>query len=273
MSRIQRVVLAAAAVAYAAVGTGCIAMGSAQKADTLGKGHLQFGVEPGAFGFVLPPNAATTSNFLVLPDFNASFRYGLTDTADIGVRAGTSMLELGTKLLLTDPSNDFIAISLAPSVNGAYIGLGGNGATMGFGTANVQIPALVGFKFGQGSEFVLGPRVNNAFFFGNSNTGSSGGSGVVYEMSLGASIGVAFQLTDFFALMPEFSALVPVVTTFSSQSGNTSTSGTGPGLGPRFGFHLNFLLGRGRTAETPSADLPPPPPPPPAPLPPPPAAP
>lgn len=268
MSRIQRVVLVAAAVAYAAVGTGCIAMGSAQKADTLGKGHVQFGIEPGAIG------GTVGNQFGVLPDFNAAVRFGVTDTIDLGLRAGTTLLELQTKFLLTDPSNESLAISLAPSINGIYLGIGGGGTSTGGGMVNVQIPALVGVKFGSGSELVVGPRINNMMLFGGASNGTSSSSSLIYQLTAGASLGVALQLTDFFALMPEVSFMVPLVTTARATSGSTSGGAIGgPGQGVAFGFHLNFLLGRGRTAETAPSDLPPPPPPPPAPLPPPPAAP
>lgn len=69
MLKIHRVILAASALAYAIVGSGCIAMGSAQKADTMGKGNMQFGIEPGAIG------GTVAGQFAVVPDFNAS-RFG-----------------------------------------------------------------------------------------------------------------------------------------------------------------------------------------------------
>lgn len=265
MPKLHRVSLVACAVVYAAFASGCVSYGSAQKADTLGKGNLQVGIEPGATGILLPATPATPATFGVLPTFNGSLRYGLSDTADLGVRVGTTLIELSGKFLLTDPSNEALAISLVPSVMGAYIGIGGSGASASFGTANIQIPALIGIKFGQGSELVIGPRLNNALYFGGASGGGSGGSGVVYELLVGGSVGAAFQLTDFFGLMPEFSAMVPVVTTVATNTGSASASG--PGVGPRFGFSLNFLLGRGRSAKPDSSDVPPPPPPPPAPAP------
>jgi hypothetical protein len=256
MPRIHRVILVASAVAYAVIGSGCIAMGSAQKADTMGKGNMQFGIEPGAVG------ASAAGVFGVVPDFNASFRFGLTDTVDLGLRAGTTLLELGAKFLLTDPSNDFLALSLAPSLNGIYFGGGSAGSTGGGGAVNIQIPLLVGIKFGSGSELVVGPRINNSIYFVNASSGGTSTSSTVYALTGGASLGVALQLTDFFGLMPEVAFMVPLVTSASGTAGGTSGGGTvGPQQGVAFGFHLNFLLGRGRSATPPpSMDVPPPPP-------------
>jgi hypothetical protein len=230
---IRRLALAVAALALA---SGCVSIGGVQTADTLGKGNFQFAVEPGVWGAAAI--AEDVDGFL-LPHVDFTARYGVSDTVDIGARFGSSLLELQSKFLLTDPSDTGKAISLAPSVAGIFVGAGeGVG-----GYANVQIPLLIGLKTSGGSEFVLGPRIADSIFFGS---GGDGG-GIANILSVGASIGYAARVGEGFRIMPEVALLVPVVGTVSANGESDAAAGFTGGL---LQFKVGLLFGAGRRAPT-----------------------
>jgi hypothetical protein len=227
----RRLVLAVAALALS---SGCIAIGGVQTADTLGKGNFQFAVEPGLWGV-----AAITQNVdgVILPHVDFAARYGVSDSVDIGARFGSSLLELQGKFLLTDPNDPGKAISLAPTVAGIFVGAGEGAA----GYANVALPLLIGLKTSGGSEFVLGPRINDTIIF----AGGGGNSGMTNSLSVGASIGYAARVGEGFRIMPEVALLVPLLTAASVNGNSDAVSGFNAGL---IQFKVGLLFGRGRKA-------------------------
>lgn len=228
---IRRLVLAAAALMLS---SGCVSIGGTQTADTLGKGNFQFAVEPGVWGAT-----AITENVdgFIIPHVDFAARYGVSDTVDIGARFGSSLLELQSKFLLTDPNDTGKAISLAPSVAGIFVGAGeGVG-----GYANVQVPLLIGLKTGGGSEFVLGPRIADSIFFGAGN----GNGGIANILSAGASIGYAARVGDGFRIMPEVAVLVPLVGSVSVNGNSDAAAGFNGGL---IQFKVGLLFGGDRKA-------------------------
>ncbi len=229
--------------------TGCITTGNVQKAETLGKGRFQFGLEPGAYQIV---NTGSLGTVVTLPHVDLSARYGITEGVDLGLRLGSSFIELQGKFQLTRPEfgSGFVA-SFAPTVGGVYAAFN----ETRFGYLNVNLPVLLGYHFAGGSELVFGPRLQTLILFGSTNSGSGLGG----ILAPGASLGFAWQITEGFALMPEVSMSVPVVGSASDLNGN---SATGAGTG---GFFTNIKLGLlfgGRRIEAPSSEAPPPPPPP-----------
>jgi hypothetical protein len=229
--------------------SGCITTGNVQKAETLGKGRFQFGLEPGAYQIVQTQNPGTV---VTLPHVDVSARYGISDGVDLGLRLGGSLIELQGKFQLTRPEfgSGFVA-SFAPTVGGAYAAFGE--ARLGY--MSVNLPVLLGYHFSGGSELVFGPRIQTLLIFGATNNGQ----GLAGVLSPGASIGFAWQITEGFALMPEVSMTVPVVGSVSDLNGN---SATGAGSG---GFFTNFKLGLlfgGRRLDPVPSEAPPPPPPP-----------
>lgn len=211
MNRMFYAKVSAAAV-LALGSTGCPSIGTVQKADTLGQGNWEVSIEPGAYGVKVEKVNAT------LPVFNVAFRYGVTERVDIGVRAGTTLAELQTKFLLTEPTSDTIAVSLAPALGGAYYAAGDAGG----GYLNLPIPVLVGLKLGK-HELTFSGRAQNILVF--AGTGSSSTTG--YALALGGSLGFAAQITDGFRLMPEFAMISPVFGAASATAGGSSASGSG----------------------------------------------
>lgn len=256
---------AAAVVLASFLAVGCASIGNVQMADTLGKGHVQVGVEPGLQALAAMGTGIATQP-VYYPHIDASVRFGVTDFIDLGLRGGWSFLEAQGKFLFTRPGDPHLAVSLAPTVGGMVIGFGGaTGAAVGM--MNIGVPVLIGIKIPGGSEFVIGPRLQNMIAF----AGASNASGTVYFMSAGGSLGFAWRITDSFALMPEVAVVFPIFGT-----GGTSTSpalNSVPGLGTFVGqFKLGLLIGRMRDLAPPEGQelqqlsnppLPPPPPPPP----------
>lgn len=234
--------------------TGCASISNVQTADTLGRGRVQVGIEPGLWGL------ASTQGAAAVPHVDVAVRFGVSEGVDLGVRGGLSFLELQSKFLFTKPGDRSLAISLAPTVGG-IMGLS-NTSTGGW--LNIGVPLLIGIKTAGGSEFVIGPRLQNLLIF--SSGGSSTAGSTLYGLAVGSSIGFAWRITDNFGLMPEFSAVYPVAG--ASAFAGTTNAGTNLGLGAAFvQFKLGILVG-GFRPVAPNEDLqqaPPPPPPPPAP--------
>lgn len=225
--------------------SGCASVGNVQRADTLGKGNYQVGLEPGVqFGSV----GGTTAPY---PHLDASFRFGVGEGVDLGVRAGWSFLEAQGKFLLTRPGAPGVMASLAPTFGGIFIGAGGAGA----GLLHFALPCLIGIPFGN-HELVLGPRVQGYYGFASASGAGGGGALVILP---GATVGFAFQVTETIAIMPEFGLVVPVLGAVNA-TGMPTMAGAGLGGGLLGQFKLGILIGKKRKLA--EEDLPPPPPPP-----------
>jgi len=224
----------AVAVLAVVVGTGCVSTSHVQTADTLGQGKFQFAMEPGVGGTAVFSDEG--SGGVVYPHVDLALRYGVTDNLDLGVRFGSSLVELQSKILLTSPRDPAKAISLAPSVMGFFFGSGDGSVNY----INLALPVLIGFKTDGGSEFVLGPRLVGT----NISTGSGGESASVNVLSVGGSVGYALRVSEGFRLMPEIGVSIPVVGEVNtSQSDSEVLSGFGGGF---VQFKLGFLFGQGR---------------------------
>jgi hypothetical protein len=226
----------------AVLALGCASVGNVQRADTLGKGNFQVGVEPGV------QVAQVAGSTIPYPHLDASFRLGITESVDLGLRAGWSFLEAQGKFLLTKPGDPKLAVSLAPTFGG--IALGANGASAGL--LHFALPALIGFKFND-NELVLGPRLQGYYFF----AGSSGGGGGALVLGPGVTIGYVFQVAETVGIMPELGLFVPV---FGAAGATGSGSASGFGLGGAAGqFKVGILIGKRRKAIEPEEDMTPPP--------------
>ncbi|MDP3235416.1 MAG: hypothetical protein Q8N26_21720 [Myxococcales bacterium] len=229
----------------AVLALGCASVGNVQRADTIGKGNFQVGLEPG-----VQVAQVTGVGTIPFPHLDASFRFGVSESVDIGLRAGWSFLEAQGKFLVTKPGDPKLAVSIAPTFGG--IALGASGSTIGI--LHFALPALIGFKFGD-NELVLGPRLQGYYVFGSA---ASGGAGALL-LGTGGTVGYAFQVSETVAIMPELGVVVPVF----AAAGSTGTMGaSGFGIGGVVGqFKLGILIGKRRKALD-ADDLTPPPPPP-----------
>ncbi|TQF15345.1 hypothetical protein FJV41_13910 [Myxococcus llanfairpwllgwyngyllgogerychwyrndrobwllllantysiliogogogochensis] len=217
-------------------GTGCVSVSHVQTADTLGAGKFQIAIEPGVGGAAVIGESGAAGVYY--PHIDLAARFGVTERLDLGVRFGSSLAELQSKFLLTTPDDPNLAISLAPSVMGVFVG--NDDAAVG-SYVNLAVPLLVGFKTAGGSELVLGPRVSATRIAAGSSTENA----AVNLLSVGASVGYALRVTEGFRLMPEVGISVPIVGEF-----NTTDSSSELGAGFEGGFvqfKLGFLFGRGRS--------------------------
>lgn len=250
--------------------SGCASISNVQMADTLGKGNFQFGLEPGMLGAQSTRPGALASESAYFPHVDVSARFGVSEGVDLGFRTGLSLIEFQGKFLFTKPGDPHLAVSLAPTVGGLVVGAGSAAA----GLINIGIPVLIGIKTAGGSELVLGPRLQNLLAFG---TVGSGSGGALYGLAAGGSVGFAWRLSDNFALLPELSAVFPVLggSAFASQfTSGSSVASANSGVAI-LQFKLGVLIGRFRRLPQNEAlqQLPPPLPPPQGPPPPPPPSP
>lgn len=232
--------------------TGCASVGNVQRADTLGKGNVQASIEPGVQA------VGAGAALIPYPHLDGSVRYGVTESIDLGLRAGWSFLEAQAKFLLTKPGDPKLAVSIAPTFGG--IALGSGGSTIG--SLHFAAPVLIGVKFGA-NELVLGPRLQGYYVFAGTSSSSGGG---VLVLGPGATVGVALGLGDRLTLMPEIGFALPLIGSVSSIGGATTS---GAGLGGFIGqFKLGIMFGkqRGSIEEQPAEEplperrnLPPPP--------------
>jgi hypothetical protein len=230
--------------AAALVLTGCASLNAAQTANTMGKGGLQLGLEPAAYG-ISGTNGAGSTTF---PRVDLAVRYGVTDNVDIGGKLGSSLFEINAKFQVTDAKDKGFVVSIAPSLGGFVIGGGNSDSSSTVGSFTIKVPVLLGFGFGDGNQFVLGPNIQNILVAeGNSGSGSSGGSAVADIVGLGLSAGMVFKIGDGFRLMPEVGIMVPIVGVAGDSSGQSSANvGT---AGFLYQIGLTFLFGSYQGAQ------------------------
>jgi hypothetical protein len=94
------------------------------------------------------------------------------------------------------------AVSLAPEVGGAVFGEGENSD----GLVAASLPVLLGWRLGQGGQWVLGPRVQYLRTFPRASSTTR-----PFELfAVGASCGVVVPVGSGFGVMPEVSVLSPI---------------------------------------------------------------
>lgn len=226
---------------FALAGTACVTVGSAQKAETLGAGVLQLGVEPGA-GLAVPRAQTAPQPF---PDVNVAARYGVSERVDLGLRVGTTVLEASAKLLLTSPAHKRLAVSVVPSVSGAFLPSQGLDAQMRWGLA-LSLPCLVGIELSPRTQLVLGPRAIGSLEVVSNAVDGRPASARTLALSLGTSLGVAFELTEGLALLPEVGFVVPVAAGSTPPANGAEASSFFVGNGLAATAHLNLLITFGR---------------------------
>ncbi len=181
-----------------------------QTADTLGRGGVQVGLEPGWWGLVDPEWGADGIVYGAV-----SVRRGVTDRLDVGGRIGSGGLEVLFKHQFTDPRNGGPVVSIAPSVGSLAVPDG----TLAW-ILHAQVPLLLGFPTASGGQFVLAPKIHEFFI----RDPSFPWFDTVSMTSLGASVGYAARLGPRFAVLPEVSFVFPVI---GAGSGGLFHAGSG----------------------------------------------
>lgn len=174
---------------------GCATVGNFQRAETLGKGGWEVGIESSAYS--LPSDDGA----LVVPMMAISVRAGVTPRLDLGGRIGSGGAEIQGKIQLTKPRGEGpVIVALAPSVGGSGVGFAGNSVGLIYG----QLPVLVGVPLGE-HELTFSPK----FWTGTGFAGGDELSGTATRFGFGGGVGFAARVTKKLSLVPEFSVLAP----------------------------------------------------------------
>lgn len=155
--------------------SGCATLGSIQRANTIGKGNWQGGIEPGVKGI------STDGQVRVSADMAASIRAGVSDRVDLGGRIGQNFYDIHMKYQLTETDSSGPIVSFAPSFS--ILGLPWDGGVFLWGQVN--LPVLIGVPVGQ-SQIIFGPRLMDSFF-GAAFGGEGGGSTCYTQAALSGS--------------------------------------------------------------------------------------
>lgn len=210
--------------------TACASVGGVQTADTVGKGNLQIGVEPGI------QLVGGKPGLQIYPHFDAAVRFGITDKFDLGLRAGWSFLEVQAKYMLTEPDRSKVTVSVAPALGGVVLTSGPASLS---GILSAATPVLIGIPVGV-HQLVLGPRSQHFIFIGGMYEKP------VYLLAVGGSLGFAIRFSDTLTLLPELAAVWPIfgglpVTMSNGTQVDYLYGAMGAGV---FQFKLGFLLDR-----------------------------
>jgi len=189
---------------------GCATIGTFQRAETLGQGNWEVGIEPSMWG------GAGGGGAVAYPHAAVSARVGATDRVDLGGRLGSTGVEVSSKFLLSDPESDH-PISLGANVGGFAVGAGGASA----GLLAVHIPLLIGIPMGERGQFIVGPKTHIYHGFASSTEGSAGFT----LWSVGASAGYAAPVGETFKVVPEVAFVVPAVASAGGESESVYSNG------------------------------------------------
>lgn len=220
--------------------TGCLSLGSSQRASALGRGANEFSVETNSHLLGREPLSSATVREVLVPVTAVRFTHGVTDRVDVGGRLGWLSAELHVKTQLTPSSSPWV-ISLMPTAGAAYLSDGYARSTTYWGVQPywfAQLPVLLGYRLADGSEWVFGPRVAVVRAFNGSAT----------QVYAGTSLGFSWQATDWFALMPELTATVPLLSQGTAVS-PTLNSWLRNNAQVTFNLGFNFDFGRSKSAS------------------------
>ena len=182
------------AILTIALTTGCVAtnISAIQAPLPTPQDELDVALEGGAW------MVQVDSDTWAVPRGNLSLRYGLNQRIDLGVRAGSGGIGLGSRILLTSPEGSAATLSLGPSVAMGQLGIKSY-------QTNVILPLLMGVNLGQ-HELYVAPHLQTWIFF---ETGPEEAKGALAMVGPGGSLGMALQMGPRFRLMPEVAAWRP----------------------------------------------------------------
>ena len=216
----------------ALLSSGCATFGSVQRANTMGQGEWQFGIEPGVKGVTVMLDGSDDQRLQAMGDITFSFRAGISDRVDLGGRVGMNIYDLHMKYQITDPESTGPVLSFAPAVSVAFAAFEGAGAMVGY----VNLPLLIGLPVGE-SQFIIGPRLVDYFMGATGGGGAAGG----HLLFAGSSFAFAIRGGERFSLIPELVVAYPVLAgVAASGAGSTSVGFLGDGLFLEFKLGLVF---------------------------------
>ncbi|MBM4369668.1 MAG: hypothetical protein FJ102_25890 [Deltaproteobacteria bacterium] len=185
---------------------GCVPLAPYQRAQTLGYGNWELGVETSGIGHIAERGGQGS------PGLDVAFRYGLGEQTDLGVRAGSSGVELGMKLGFTDPRYADVSVSMAPSASGAFV----DTEELSTAYGAFHAPVLVGIPLVEGHELQVGGGLLTHL------QGRPRDHDTLWSLGATAAVGYAWEATHDVTLLPQLAFYLPFV-----RSGDTTLGGPG----------------------------------------------
>lgn len=186
---------------------GCASITSGQRAETLGKGRYELGVETSY--------QATLERDTVLgfPLMAVAGRVGVSERLDLGGRLSSAGAGVSAKLGLL--RGDALSLSLAPSVD--WVRARDQG--IGFDTVESALPLLGSLRLRPGLELLAAPRLHSSYLRVSWNEPTT-----VHTLGVGASAGVALRVARLW-IVPELGLLWPFLVTGhpADEMGGTTT--------------------------------------------------
>lgn len=201
------------ALALLASQSSCYSFNVLGRARTVGRGHAELTVAPGASG-----TGTLHGDTNVRPSFELGARYGLSDRFDAGLRLGDSgaLASLRAQLVRSPSEHHGFEMLLAPGL--AY--------TVTDKLA-LELPVSLGLNLPGRHQIVLTPRAVYQLRFGVGDLDHP-----AQFVFVGATLGFVWQVTGKVALAPEVSALTSVY----QEPGFVSYTQAGPALRAALGI-------------------------------------
>jgi len=185
---------------------GCAPLAPYHRAQALGYGNWELGIETGGTGNIAERGGQGS------PTLDVAFRYGVGEQTDLGVRAGSSGVELVMKLGFTDPRYADVSVSIAPSASGAFV----DTEELSTAYGALHAPVLVGIPLVEGHEVQLAGGLLTHL------QGRPRDHDSLWSLGATAAVGYAWEATKEVTLLPQVAFYFPFV-----RSGDTTIGGPG----------------------------------------------
>ncbi len=185
---------------------GCLPLAPYQRAQTVGYGNWELGVETGGAANLAERDGNGG------PALDVAFRYGLGEQTDFAARLGSSGVELGMKLGFTDPRYADVSVSMAPGASGAFV----DTEELSTAYGAVHVPVLVGLPVVEGHEVQLATGLLTHV------QAIPGDHDSLWSFGATAAVGYAWEATKDVTLLPQVAFYLPFV-----RSGDASLGGPG----------------------------------------------
>jgi hypothetical protein len=207
---------------------GCPSFSSLHTARALDKGDFQVTVAPEVIGITSTANTPGGA----LPGVDIALRAGVADGLDLGLKLFPIGLEFESTIQLIKGGP--LDLALAPGVS--YIFGVGSGETVS--ALTFYLPLLFGLNFGDGHQFVFGPKIIPDFIF----TSGSSTNQNAFALFAGGTVGLSLKLGPTFRIMPEVNVFAPLSTNYTSNGTNT-VNGFGSSGAVVFNGAIGFAFG------------------------------
>jgi hypothetical protein len=177
---------------------GCASYGSHLAATPIRKGGSELSIH--ADGMIIDRGLGPQ----LLPNPEASLRYGLTRDLDFGGRLNAGSLELDLRYRFVETRA--FSLSVVPGMGGGFVPV--TNADTGLCNANLLASLLGGLRVDGEDEVVLGPRVISTYAFPlTAFRGDSTGARFIH--ALGGVVGARFRAGRRLSLSPELNVFLP----------------------------------------------------------------